>query len=134
MQALVYGERTEWDDLETTDIPSDYADQALDYHEQLIEALADFDDELAEKYLEGADLTADDIRNAIRKATISLEFCGVIPSAFKNKGVQSVLESVVNYLPCPLDLPPMKGENEKGAKLEVAGRQCCRRACIQVDE
>ena len=96
--------------FETAEIPSDYADQAQDYHEQLIEALADFDDELAEKYLEGVDLTADDIRTAIRKATISLEFCGVIPgSAFKNKGVQSVLESVVNYLPCPLDLPADEG-------------------------
>ncbi|MGB0258650.1 MAG: elongation factor G, partial [Coraliomargarita sp.] len=121
MQALVYDANdANGMTFETVDIPSDYVDQAQEYHEKLIEALADFDDDLAEKYLEGADLTADDIRTAIRKATISLEFCGVIPgSAFKNKGVQSVLESVVNYLPCPLDLPPMKGENEKGAEVEV---------------
>lgn len=121
MQALVYDAKDpNGMTFEETEIPSDYVEQAQEYHEKLIEALADFDDDLAEKYLEGTDLTADDIRTAIRKATISLEFCGVIPgSAFKNKGVQSVLESVVNYLPCPLDLPPMKGENEKGAEVEV---------------
>ena len=73
-----------------------------------------------DKYLEGEELSADDIRSAIRKATISFDFCAVLPgSAFKNKGVQSLLESVVNYLPSPLDLPPMTGENAKGADVEV---------------
>lgn len=106
--------------FEVSAIPSDMVEQAQTYRESLIEALADFDDELAEQYLEGNELDADLIRAAIRKATISLDFCGVIPgSAFKNKGVQSVLESVVNYLPCPLDLPPMKGENQKGAEVLV---------------
>jgi len=106
--------------FETVAIPADYLDQAEECREKLVEALADFDDVLADKYLEGKELSADDIRFAIRKATISREFCGVIPgSAFKNKGVQSVLESVVNYLPCPLDLPPMEGENEKGEKVLV---------------
>ena len=106
--------------LETQAIPADLVDQATEYREKLIEALADFDEALAEKYLEGEELTADDIRAAIREATISLGFCGVIPgSAFKNKGVQAVLESVVNYLPCPLDLPPMKGETEQGRDVEV---------------
>ena len=121
MQAIVYDMS---DDsgmtFEETEIPSELVDQANEYHEKLIEALADFDDELAEKYLDGQDLTADDIRTAIRTATTSLEFCGVLPgSAFKNKGVQALLESVVNYLPSPLELPPMKGENEKGAEVEV---------------
>ena len=79
-------------------IPADMVDQANAYREKLIEALADFDEALAEKYLEGKELKADDIRAAIREATISQDFCGVIPgSAFKNKGVQAVLESVVNY-------------------------------------
>jgi elongation factor G len=106
---------------EIGEIPADYVDQANEYREKLIEALADFDDGLADKYLEGEELSADDIRAAIRTATISLGFCGVIPgSAFKNKGVQAVLESVVNYLPCPLDLPPMKGETESGREIEVA--------------
>jgi elongation factor G len=107
--------------FETQAIPADLVDQAAEYREKLIEALADFDEALAEKYLEGEELVADDIRAAIREATISLGFCGVIPgSAFKNKGVQAVLESVVNYLPCPLDLPPMKGETEQGRDVEVA--------------
>lgn len=106
---------------EIGEIPAEYTEQAAEYREKLIEALADFDDALAEKYLEGEELAADDIRAAIRKATVSLGFCGVIPgSAFKNKGVQAVLDSVVNYLPNPLDLPPMKGENAKGAEVEVA--------------
>ena len=107
--------------FETQAIPADLVDQAIEYREKLIEALADFDEALADKYLEGEELTADDIRAAIREATISLGFCGVIPgSAFKNKGVQAVLESVVNYLPCPLDLPPMKGETEQGRDVEVS--------------
>lgn len=106
--------------FQTVEIPADCVDQANEYREKLIEALADFDDILADKYLEGEELSANDIRAAIRKATISLDFCGVIPgSAFKNKGVQAVLESVVNYLPCPLDLPPMKGETEQGAEVLV---------------
>lgn len=103
------------------EIPADYIDQAKKYREKLIEALADFDDELADSYLEGKELAADIIRLAIRKATISLDFCGVIPgSAFKNKGVQDLLDCVVNFLPSPLDLPPMKGETEKGLEVEVA--------------
>lgn len=106
---------------EITEIPAEYLDQAEVYREKLIEALADFDDALAEKYLEGGELEANDLRKAIRKATVSLGFCGVMPgSAFKNKGVQAVLDSIVNYLPCPLELPPMKAENSKGAEVEVA--------------
>jgi len=106
--------------VEVSDIPADYVDQAAEYREKLIEALADFDEALADKYLGGEELTADDVRAAIRIATISLDFCGVMPgSAFKNKGVQSVLESVVNYLPSPLDVPPMEGEDSKGRPVEI---------------
>ncbi len=121
MKATIYDPSDETGmTFEVTDIPSEYVEQANEYREKLIEALADVDDELADKYLEGQELSSDDIRAAIRKTTISLDFCGVIPgSAFKNKGVQAVLESVVNYLPCPLDLPPMKGEDEKGAEVLV---------------
>ena len=121
MQALIYDPKDETGmTMEITDIPEAYQAEADLYHEKLIEALADFDDSLASKYLEGQDLTPNDIRHAIRQATISQKFCGVIPgSAFKNKGVQTVLESVVNYLPCPLDLPPMKGESSKGAEVLV---------------
>jgi elongation factor G len=122
MQALIYDPSDESGmTLKTVVIPTEYVDQAAEYHEKLIEALADFDEALAEKYLDGQGLTADDIRTAIRIATISLNFCAVMPgSAFKNKGVQSVLESVVNYLPSPLDLPPVVGEDSKGRGVEVA--------------
>ncbi|MEC7273763.1 MAG: GTP-binding protein, partial [Verrucomicrobiota bacterium] len=107
--------------FKTAEIPPEYIDQSREYREKLIEALADFDDKLADQYLEGKEISADTIRVAIRKATISLDFCGVIPgSAFKNKGVQDLLDCVVNFLPSPIDLPPMKGQTEKGREVEVA--------------
>ena len=121
MRAIIYNPADESGmAVDVADIPADYADQATEYREKLIEALADCDEGLADKYLEGQDLTADDIRAAIRAATISLDFCGVIPgSAFKNKGVQSVLESIVNYLPSPLDVPPLIAEDSKGRPVEI---------------
>lgn len=106
--------------FDTVDIPADYLDQANQYRESLIEAVSDFDDEIATKYLEGEDISEDELRVAIRKATISIKFVGVIPgSAFKNKGVQMLMDAVVNYLPSPLDLPPMKGEDSEENEVEV---------------
>lgn len=97
----------------TVEIPADMKEQAEKYRESLIEALADHDDDLATKYLEGQELTVPEIQNAIRKATLSMKFLGVIPgSAFKNKGVQMLLDAVVNYLPSPLDLPPVLAYDE----------------------
>ncbi|MFP4165808.1 MAG: elongation factor G [Opitutales bacterium] len=121
MRALLYDPKDPSGmSFETTEIPSGYFEQANVYREKLIEALADFDDELAGRFLEGGEITADAVRRAIRKATVSLGFCGVIPgSAFKNKGVQPLLECIVNYLPCPLELPPMEGEDRKGQKVSV---------------
>ena len=105
-----------------TDVPADMKADYDKYREGLIEAVSDFDDTIAEKYLGGEEISADELRVAIRKATLSLEFVGVIPgSSFKNKGVQMVLDCVVDYLPSPLDLPPMKafkddGETEVGVE------------------
>lgn len=91
-------------------IPEEQVALAKKYRDSLIEALADYDDELAMKYLEGEQISHDEIKRAIRKATLSLKFLGVIPgSAFKNKGVQMLLDAVVDYLPSPLDLPPVVG-------------------------
>ncbi|WOO43485.1 elongation factor G [Rubellicoccus peritrichatus] len=102
------------------EIPADMVEQAEAYRESLIEALADFDDTLASKYLEGKELEADDIKRAIRTATLSLKFIGVIPgSAFKNKGVQMLMDAVVDYLPCPLDLPPMKAYDDVDGDKEI---------------
>jgi len=102
------------------DIPADYTDQANEYREALIEAVSDFDDEIAEKYLGGEEISQDELKLGIRKATLSLKFIGVIPgSAFKNKGVQMLMDAVVDYLPNPLDLPPMKAEASDGIETAV---------------
>ncbi len=107
--------------FDTLAIPDDYVDQATEYRESLIEAVSDFDDEIATKYLEGEEISEDELRLAIRKATISIKFVGVIPgSAFKNKGVQMLMNAVVDYLPSPLDLPPMKGEDSEENTVQVA--------------
>ena len=107
--------------FDTVEIPSDQVDQANEYRESLIEALSDFDDDLAAKYLEGEDISEDELRSAIRTATLSIKFVGVIPgSAFKNKGVQMLMDAVVNYLPSPLDLPPMKGEDSDENEVQVS--------------
>ncbi|RME69772.1 MAG: elongation factor G [Verrucomicrobia bacterium] len=103
------------------DIPADMVDDAAKYREALIEAISDYDDEIAEAYLEGRDIDEDALKRGIRSATIAQEFVGVIPgSAFKKKGVQRLLDAVVNYLPSPLDLPPVKGENSEGEVVEIA--------------
>tara|TARA_B100000965_G_scaffold406799_1_gene448784 strand:+ start:10764 stop:12917 length:2154 start_codon:yes stop_codon:yes gene_type:complete len=96
------------------DIPAEFADEVAAARDSLIEAIADHDDAIAEKYLEGEELSVDEIRRGVRRATLSLNFIGVIPgSAFKNKGVQMLLDSVVDYLPSPLDLPPMIGHKDE---------------------
>ena len=122
MVAYIYDESDESGvRFDTVDVPSEYQDQANEYRESLIEAVSDFDDDIATKYLEGEDITEDELRLAIRKATISIKFVGVIPgSAFKNKGVQMLMDAVVNYLPSPLDLPPMKGEDSEEKEVGVA--------------
>ena len=122
MVAYIYDETDESGvNFDTVDIPSDQIDQANEYRESLIGAVSDFDDDIANKYLEGQDISEDELRLAIRKATVSIKFVGVIPgSAFKNKGVQMLMNAVVDYLPCPLDLPPMKGEDSDENPVEVA--------------
>jgi len=104
----------------TSAIPAEYAEQAKEYREKLLEAVCDFDDVIAEKYLGGEEVTVEEFILAVRKATISMKFTGVIPgSAFKKKGVQRLLDSVVSYLPNPLDVPAMKGEDTDGKEVEA---------------
>ena len=104
----------------TSPIPADMLSEAKVYRDKLIEAVSDFDDDLAEKYLEGKEIDVDQLMLAVRKATVSLKFFGVIPgSALKNKGVQRVLDCVVNYLPSPIDVPPMKGMDDDGNKVDA---------------
>ncbi|HEX9783564.1 MAG TPA: elongation factor G [Opitutaceae bacterium] len=103
-----------------TEIPADMADDVAQYREKLVEAVSDFDDAIAEKYLGGEAIEAGELQLAIRKATVAQGFVGVIPgSAFKKKGVQRLLDAVVNFLPSPLDLPAINGENSDGEPVTI---------------
>ena len=111
------------DVFDVVDIPADYIEQANEWRAKLVETLADIDDLIAEKYLEGEDLTVADIKAAIRRAiltssiqrTITAVLCG---SAFKNKGVQPMLDAVVDYLPSPLDIGAVTGHSVKDESIE----------------
>ncbi|GKV66335.1 MULTISPECIES: elongation factor G [Sporosarcina] len=99
-------------DTTVGDIPAEHLELANEYREKLIEAIVDFDEDLMEKYLSGEELTVEEIKTAIRKATLAVEFYPVVcGTAFKNKGVQLVLDAVIDFLPSPLDIPPMVGVN-----------------------
>lgn len=99
-------------EIEETDVPDDLLDLAEEYREKMIEAAAEADDELMMKYLEGEELTEDEIRHGLRKGTIDVAFTPVLcGSSFKNKGVQMLLDAVVDYLPAPTDVPDITGVN-----------------------
>ena len=111
MKAEIYTNDLGTDILEE-DIPAEYLEQAEEYREKLVEAVAETDEELTMKYLEGEEITSEELKAAIRKATINVEFFPVLcGSAFKNKGVQLMLDAVIDYLPSPLDIPAIKGVN-----------------------
>ncbi|MEK4920439.1 elongation factor G [Cytobacillus sp. FSL R5-0569] len=111
MKATFYGNDL-GTDIETREIPEEYMDQAQEYREKLIEALAELDEELMEKYLGGEEISNEEIKAAIRQGTVNVEFYPVIcGSAFKNKGVQKMLDAVIDYLPSPLDVHAIKGIN-----------------------
>jgi elongation factor G len=116
MKALVWDETSKngeaWN---VEDIPAELQDQAEEYRTELIDVLSSFDDVITEKYLGEEEITADDLRRAIRAGTLSNEVVPVLcGSAFKNKGVQPMLDAVVDFLPSPLDIPPTKGMDVKG--------------------
>ncbi|WP_028400854.1 elongation factor G [Ectobacillus panaciterrae] len=97
-------------DIQEGEIPAEYQDKAEELRGSLIEALADHDEELMMKYLEGEEITVEELKAAIRKATLSVEFFPVVVgSAFKNKGVQLMLDAVIDYLPSPVDVPAITG-------------------------
>ncbi|WP_277208532.1 elongation factor G [Isoptericola croceus] len=115
MKALVWhGETALGEKYEIEDIPADLQEKAEQYRGELIEAVAETDEELLEKYLGGEELTIDEIKGGIRKLVVNSEafpvLCG---SAFKNKGVQPMLDAVIDYLPSPLDVPPVQGHDAK---------------------
>ena len=111
MKAEIYTNDLGTDILEE-DIPADMLEMAQEYREKLVEAVAETDEELMMKYLEGEEITNEELKAGIRRATINVEFFPVLcGSAFKNKGVQLMLDAVLDYLPSPLDIPAIKGTN-----------------------
>jgi elongation factor G len=115
MKALIWRDEelgAKWDEV---DIPADQIDEANSYREQMLDTIATSDEDLMEKYLAGEELPEADIKRAIRKGTLAFEFVPILcGSAFKNKGVQPMLDAVVDFLPSPLDIPPAQGTNMKG--------------------
>ncbi len=110
MKALVWKNENLGVDMLIEDIPAEMLDEAVAAREKMIESLADTDETLLEKFLEGKEVSEAEIKNAIRKATLAMQICPVLcGSAFKNKGVQAMLDAVVDYLPSPLDVPPIIG-------------------------
>ena len=101
-------------EIQETEIPEEYVELAEEWREKLIEAVADTDEELMMKFLEGEEITEEELKAGIRQATLTVDFFPVLcGSAFKNKGVQLMLDAVIDYLPSPLDVPAIKGINPK---------------------
>ncbi|MCK1976604.1 elongation factor G [Jeotgalicoccus huakuii] len=122
MKAILYSNDL-GTDIEITEIPAEFADEAAEARESLIEGLADVNEDVMEKYLGGEELTVDELKAAIRKATCDVEFypalCG---TAFKNKGVQLLLNAVIDYLPSPLDVKPIVGHKTDDEEEEYIAR------------
>ncbi len=110
MKAILWDDESLGASFKVIDIPESELDLATEYREKMIEELSSTDDALMEKYLAGEELTVAEIRAAIRNSTINIQICPVIcGSAFKNKGVQNLLDAVIDYMPAPTDVPPMTG-------------------------
>ena len=122
MKGLVWKDETKGAEYEIAEIPADLVEEAKAARHKLLEAVADVEEELMMKYLEdeGESITDDEIRAALRKGTIALKLVPVVTgSAFKNKGVQTLLDAVVDYLPSPLDIPAVEGVNPKTGNVET---------------
>src|SRR5437867_710738 len=115
MKAIVWDDSSQGTRYETRDIPAEIVDLAKEWREKMVEAAAEVDEAMTNKYLEGGVLSEEEIKKALRMRTIAGEIvpmlCG---SAFKNKGVQAMLDAVIDYMPAPTDIPPVKGELENG--------------------
>ena len=107
-------------DMRVEEIPEDMRDLADEYRTNLLEAVSDFDDEIMEMYLEGEEVPAEKIRAAIRRATVAVKMVPVVcGTSYKNKGVQKLLDAIVDYLPSPLDIPAVEGVNPKTGETET---------------
>ncbi len=119
MKAIIWLEETLGAKYEVVDIPEEYLDRAKEWHARMVESIVEKDDELMMKYLEGEEINTEELKRVLRKATIKRELVPVLcGSAFKNKGVQPLLDAVIDYLPSPLDVPPVRGTNPKSGQEE----------------
>jgi elongation factor G len=119
MKAIIWLEETLGAKYEVVDVPEDYREKAEEWRAKMVEAIVEHDDELMMKYLEGEDIPVPDLKRVLRKATIEKKLVPVLcGAAFKNKGVQPLLDAVIDYLPSPLDVPPVKGTNPKTGEEE----------------
>ncbi|MBL0224994.1 MAG: elongation factor G [Geobacteraceae bacterium] len=120
MKAVIWTDESLGADYSEMEIPAELLDEAVEYREKMIEEISSHDDALMEKYLSGEVLTEQEIMSAIRTGTIAIKFCPVIcGSSFKNKGVQNLLDAVVDYMPSPIDIPAIKGiDVDSGAEIE----------------
>ena len=115
MKSIYWDDSTEGMRFEYRDIPADMLEQCKEYREKMIEAAAEGDEELLHKYLEHTELSEEEIRRGLRARAIRNEICITLcGSAFKNKGVQAMLDAVVEYMPSPVEMPPVKGIDERG--------------------
>jgi elongation factor G len=119
MKAIVYRDETMGADYLEQEIPAELEAQARAYHDQMREKIVENDDALLHQYMEGEEITADTLRASLRRSVIAMRLFPVLcGSAFKNKGVQPLLDAVLDYLPSPVDIPPVKGVDEKGQEVE----------------
>ena len=107
-------------DMRTEEIPEDMRELAAEYRDKLLDAVSEFDDEIADLYLMGEEVPAEKIRAAIRKGTVAVKMVPVVcGTSYKNKGVQKLLDAIVDYMPSPLDVPPVEGTNPKTDEIET---------------
>jgi elongation factor G len=119
MKAIIWLEETLGAKYEVVDVPEEYREKAEEWRAKMVEAIVEHNDELMMKYLEGEEIPVSDLKRVLRKATIEKKLVPVLcGSAFKNKGVQPLLDAVIDYLPSPLDVPPVKGTNPKTGEEE----------------
>jgi len=116
-RAIVYKDETLGAMYDVAEIPAEYRDKVRQYREQMIEALGEVDDHIMSKYVHGEAVTAEELHAALRRGTVDLKIFPVLcGSAFKNKGIQPLLDAVVDYLPSPMDIPPAEGQSPDGEK------------------